>query len=544
MSKGKLIPLAIVVAMTAACSLVDPGDDPAREQPRDPIAVACGMRLEHVERIKRGYHKNRSPEITMIPRYPHFFGSFDWTSHSGPWRYMQEVPLVLYGPGWIRPRGNVDLDQEVTVADLAPTLAELMDTPFPSDRPGNVLEEALVPSERRPSAPAVVVVVVWDGGGTNVLTRWPAAWPFLESLIEDGFNAERAIVGSSPSLTPPVHATIGTGTFPDAHGIVDIPQRTRGGKIADSYANNTPSNLRVSTLAEIHDEYHDNAAQMAMFGERGWLLGMLGQGAYRDSGDRDVAILVRGGNLVSNTNWYELPDYLEGLPPIDQDVEKVDAMDGELDGAWMDHPLEEALDIAYSPVWPYYQNRVTRAVLEGEGFGDDSITDMLFTNYKAIDHVGHRYNMVNPEMEVTIEASDEALGELVATLDRTVGERRWVLALTADHGQSPDPRSVGAWPVDLKDVGADVARHFGVEVDELVEESRPLGIWLNSEVMEANDLTEEEVSRFLLGYTIEDNLRGNRELPEDYVDMADGRVFEAVFPSRDIPRIWDCARSR
>ena len=501
------------------------------------------MRFEHVERIKRGYRAGPSPEITMIPQYPHFFGSFDWTSHSGPWRYMQEVPLVFYGPGWVRPSGDTEIGREVTVADLAPTLAELMGTPFPDDRPGRVIEEVLVPAERRRTAPAAIVVVVWDGAGINALTRWPDAWPFLEGLIEEGANAKGAIVGSSPSLTPPVHATIGTGTFPDTHGIVDIPQRVDG-EIADSYADNTASNLRVRALAEIHDEHHDNAARIAMFGERAWLLGMIGQGAYRETGDRDVAVLVRGGKLITNPDWYTLPGYLDELPSIDQDVERVDAIDGELDGAWMGHPLDNPGNVTYSPVWPYYQNRISHSILQGEDFGEDSITDLFFTNYKAIDHVGHRYNMVNPEMEVTIEASDDALGELVEILDETVGERRWVLALTADHGQAPDPRTFDAWPVDLNEVGADVARHFELDTDELIEDSRPLGMWLDPDVMESNGITEDAIARFLLDYTIEDNVRENREVPDGYSEMMQDQVFEAVFPSRDIPSIWNCARHR
>ena len=62
--------------------------------------------------------------------------------------------------------------------------------------------------------------MVWDAVGRDVLARHPDAWPTLASMIEDGAWYESATVGSSPSQTAQVHATIGTGAFPRTHGLV------------------------------------------------------------------------------------------------------------------------------------------------------------------------------------------------------------------------------------------------------------------------------------------------------------------------------------
>ena len=63
--------------------------------------------------------------------------------HSGPWDYVAEVPLLLYGPGYIRAQGAVD--RTVTLADIAPTQGELVGFEF--DAPdGAPLTEALVPT--------------------------------------------------------------------------------------------------------------------------------------------------------------------------------------------------------------------------------------------------------------------------------------------------------------------------------------------------------------------------------------------------------------
>ena len=45
--------------------------------------------------------------------------------------------------------------------------------PLP-EREGRVLHDALGETE---SAPRLVVTIMWDGGGRNVLERWPTAWP-------------------------------------------------------------------------------------------------------------------------------------------------------------------------------------------------------------------------------------------------------------------------------------------------------------------------------------------------------------------------------
>jgi arylsulfatase A-like enzyme len=73
---------------------------------------------------------------------------------------------MFYGPGYIKP-GTYDAD--ATVADMAPTMAELMDFEEFPERDGRVLEEALKPAESRTTPPRLIFTLVWDGGGDNLL---------------------------------------------------------------------------------------------------------------------------------------------------------------------------------------------------------------------------------------------------------------------------------------------------------------------------------------------------------------------------------------
>ena len=75
---------------------------------------------------------------------------------------------------------------------------------------------------------------VIDGGGWNVLQHWPDSWPNLKRLMGRGANYRNAITGSFPAVTACAHATIGTGTFPNQHGITGHNIRD-GSKVRKAY---------------------------------------------------------------------------------------------------------------------------------------------------------------------------------------------------------------------------------------------------------------------------------------------------------------------
>ena len=108
-------------------------------------------------------------------------------------------------------QANGRVHGEATLADIAPTVATWLDFPFEAPD-GHELVEAT--QEDQVPAPRLIVTLVWDGGGRDVLDRWPDDWPFLASLVERGTWYEDATVGSSPTNTPPSHATMGSRSLP------------------------------------------------------------------------------------------------------------------------------------------------------------------------------------------------------------------------------------------------------------------------------------------------------------------------------------------
>lgn len=480
----------------------------------------------------------------VVPREPNFFGAFVGQSHSGPWDYVQRVPLVFYGPGFIRSQGSLSLGREVTLSDLAPTYAELLDTPAPSNV-GAPIDEVLVPEASRPGRPKLILTVVWDGGGWNVLDAWPDAWPNLARLMARGSSVEDVIVGSSPSVTPAIHSTIGTGAWPKQHGVVGIPVRVDGA-IKAAYPNKTPSNLVLPSLADLYDPATGNKAKIGLLAFKSWHLGMIGHGAYRPGGDKDIAVIVdTEERLVTNRRWYTFPQSLKQVPGLQGDIRVVDLDDGRLDSTWMGHEiLRDPTLRRDTPVWTLHQTTLIKALLKREGFGRDGIPDLFYTNYKQPDEVGHDWNMLLPEMRPTLRYADDALGDLTRWLDREVGRRKWVVVMTADHGQGPLAEASGAWPINMTELIGDAANRFDMEPGELVAESSPVGFWLNGEALRSGRVSAQEVARWLVGYRLEDNVEPGREVPDGYRARVREPLLSAAFPSAALGRIWACAWAR
>jgi Type I phosphodiesterase / nucleotide pyrophosphatase len=471
-------------------------------------------------------------------------------SHSGPWDYVQRVPMLLYGPGYVEPAGVVR--RPVTMADLPATYAELLGFDFqtPDGRP---MTEALLSESERPTPPALIFTLVWDAAGRNVLDLWPDQWPILRGLIEDGAWYENAIVGSSPSVTPPIHATMGTGAFPRTHGVTDNQVRVDG-QVVGAWAQG-PAFLKVPTLADEYDRAMGNQPLVGGVATLTWHLSMVGHGAALEGGDRDIAVLRQKAddegaeaeewNLPANVaDFFSFPTYVNDLTPLADYARALDQEDGALDGEWRGHSIDELRGGFHTPARVPYETEVIREVLGREGFGDDDMSDLFYANYKIIDEVGHADTMNSPEMSDTVKAQDEGLGELIDILNEEVGEGRWVIAVTADHGHTPDPEVSGAFRISVARIEEQITAAFDDDDDRpVLARVRPTQIYLDTTELEENGFTLDQVAEFVAELTEEQTARN-----PDNVDpaTADRNVFAAAFPTQildDLPCLPEEAKA-
>jgi hypothetical protein len=500
----------------------------------DPMKRGCDLPIKYLERIWKGHDPVHSEDVTTVPLEPNSSGTFGVTSHSGPWEYLQNVPLVFYGAGFIKASGE-PLEGPVETVDVFSTVGELVGVDLPQ-RDGRVLEEIL--EQGRQDAPKLVLTIVWDGVGRNVLERWPDAWPNLARLEREGTSLVDAIVGSSPSITPATHSNLGTGAYPRRHGVTAIEYRTEEGSVRQAFAKRDPADLRLTTLADEIDLALNNEPKVGMLAWKGWHLGMLGHGTQTPGGDADeVGLIGTDEHITGNDSFYSTPAYINPLPGLGDRLEEADRLDGEVDGNWRGHPVS----VHDNPGWVNYAADAVLTMLDRGGYGADEVPDLFFTNFKMTDIAGHQYSMDSIEERDVLHAQDAALGRIVDYLDREVAD--YVVVLTADHGHTPSAERSGAWPISQGTVVDDIDEHFGVTEGSLMTSKTAVGMFFNRTVMEETGVTASDVARFLNGYTIAENWNED-ELPEGYEDRGDENVYEAAFPTDDIGDVLRCARKR
>lgn len=509
----------------------------------DPIERACNLEKEILVRIWRGHHPKRSEDITFVPRQPNFIGTFTLTSHSGPWRYLQNVPLVFYGPGHVTASGTPRRGI-VNSTDVYPTVARLLQTELPA-RDGAVLEEAIDPSAVDP--PRIVVVVVWDGAGRATLDRWPDRWPTLARMEREGTSYVDATVGSSPSITSVVHSTLGTGSFPRSHGIAGNSIRTDQGTLETTFSGLSAETLKLTTLADEYDRLLGNRPKVGLLGWKSWQIGMLGHGAEVTGGDADELALIQyrnGVQIKGNAEHFSTPTGITSGVSLQKHLDSLDRRDGELDGKWREHEISvkgtEATWLTYSnPAWAAYQAELVIRMIRGGSYGADRIPDLLFTNFKMTDLVGHRWGRDEPETADVLEAQDAALEKIVEYLEREIGD--YVVVVTADHGAAPSATSANAWPIQQGQLIADLDAHFEVpEETTLVQESGAYGFFLDDALLARLGVTVDDVARFINAYTIDDNWT-ETELPRAYRERGNEAVFAAAWPSKRLDEVMECS---
>jgi hypothetical protein len=547
--------LAALVVLGAACTS-DDGDGRANPstlpegpttgpsgpstEPGDPrvatgelAELACSLPHEWLLRTWRGNRDDRSAELQILPIEPNFVGS--GLPHVGPWPYAQDIPMFWYGPGHIAPSGVVD--RPVTLAGVAPTEAQLLGFPFRTPD-GSPMREAIAGNE---TPPRLIVTMVWDAAGRNVLSRWPNDWPYLESLIPQGTWYERATVGSSPTSTAQTHATIGTGTFPDDHGIVAHRMRI-GGELTTPWKAG-PAYLIDPTLGDVYDAAMHNEPVVGELGTVSIHLGMLGHGSLWGGGDRDIAAVreVVGAETLGAEGfewnltpvlqpYYRFPDYLNDVPGFEDDVQAVDAADGQVDGRWRSNEIEPLLSGFDTPARIPYQTRVLMEMIEREGFGADEVPDLLFVNFKMIDYISHVWTVNSPEMKDAVAAQDEQLEVLVDFLNETVGQGEWALVLTADHGSIPDPQVSGAFQISATPIVNGINTTFDTDGDDtrIVQLVQPTQMFIDERELQENGHTLEELSTWIMGLTKADVAQPGVVVS---ADQAEDPVFQAAFPS-------------
>jgi predicted AlkP superfamily pyrophosphatase or phosphodiesterase len=385
----------------------------------------------------RAYFPGRSGNLFLVPEEGDFLLSrpddLYRFMHGSPWEYDVHIPLILYGPPFVR-KGT--FSDAASQQDVAPTVAMLLGLAPPPSMSGHPLRSALGEARARPRA---VVLGVLDGMRADYVDRLAAVLPNLSRLAREGASFTNARVDYIPSVTSAGHATVGTGTDPRFHGINanDIFD-SRTGKSDGPFPGMSPSSFMVLSLADYWNLASEGKAVIVVQGTTPRAtVGLAGYGGCAVSAKPFVLAMYdeRSAGWVTNDDCYRLPEYLKN--------ESSRTVWESAGNEWMGHGVDSGRTLLRTGLFPRFQMDALVAMISKESVGADEVPDLVLVNLKTPDYVSHEYGPESKETESALASLDEQIGRLVATLDETVEKDRYVIALTADHGMPLEPGASG-----------------------------------------------------------------------------------------------------
>jgi hypothetical protein len=259
--------------------------------------------------VESGSYEGRSPDIMAVTGPMLIAGGDAFKDAPVPlWpsttlRGTGRVPIVFSGTGVVT---GADVPSGTGLDDLSETIAAVIDLrrPHPDVRSGEAVD-GVASGE----TPRLVLEVVWKGVGSDRLERNLTDWRQLKRLMRQGAATMDATVRSLPLDPAATVATIGTGGSPSRHGITGTLLRTDqtstdttpaddkpGGEVVRAWTRGAPSSV-IATLGDHLDEKRKQEPVIGLVGTDPGDRGLIGRNWY-PGGDRDpVSILDRGASV-------------------------------------------------------------------------------------------------------------------------------------------------------------------------------------------------------------------------------------------------------
>jgi predicted AlkP superfamily pyrophosphatase or phosphodiesterase len=323
-----------------------------------------------------------------------------------------------------------------------------------------------------PARPKLVLVLVIDQFRYDYLMR------FRPYFVQGGFN--RLLEGGAvftdcrfdyaTTMTGPGHATLLTGAYPDAHGIIgnnwydrnsqrevycveDLTTRMVAGRgKASPSPGYSPRNLTASTLGDelrLATDFRSKAVSISL---------------------KDRAAVLMGGRNPSAAYWYDEGSgrfvtstyYLPTLPAWADEFNQNSPVSRYCGGKWQalaetpggqgkvlsefePSPGETCPDPKFlgwldeTPFMNEIELGFASGAIRNEGLGQGPETDILTLSLSVNDYIGHEYGPYSAEVADTTLRTDRDLAAFFDDLDKLVGLDNVWIAFSADHGVAPSP---------------------------------------------------------------------------------------------------------
>jgi predicted AlkP superfamily pyrophosphatase or phosphodiesterase len=131
----KQVAIAALSEDARAALLAEPGI--AVAYTRSELESGSRAGAPYFNAMRKTWNRELSGDLQFaLKPYWMMSSSSNMTTHGSPHAYDTNVPILVYGPKWVKP-GRIDT--RVEVVDIAPTLAAMLDVPPPSASEGKLL---------------------------------------------------------------------------------------------------------------------------------------------------------------------------------------------------------------------------------------------------------------------------------------------------------------------------------------------------------------------------------------------------------------------
>ena len=350
----------------------------------------------------------------------------------------------------------------------------------------NGLALAMASASSYDAKPKLVVILVFDQFRGDYLDRYRADFKATNGwnlFLKRGAHFTDCYYDYANLVTAAGHATIGTGAYTDGH---QIP-------LNEWYEPGPEGVLRqVSSVAD--DRYKlvgapagtkdltGTSAHREMASTLGDELVLATGGKARVYGVsmKDRAAILTSGHATKGAFWvdhetgtWETSTYwMNELPKwVVQFNESGRAaiarqQSGVAQGSFYERVGRSVASVSY-------QLDFAKALIAGEKLGQnpDGVTDMITISISSTDINGHAFGPDDSSQKNLIVNSDAALDDFFTSLDKTVGLKNIMVAMTGDHGVATTQRAGDAMGMPVLDFAPEV---FTQPAEKLLEAKYPV----------------------------------------------------------------------
>lgn len=332
-----------------------------------------------------------------------------------------------------------------------------------------------------PPSPKLVVFLSVDQMRADYFDRYGKYFTGgLHRLHANGIVYTNADLNYATSETGPGHAALGTGCYPAQSGIhanewidpvtkrsVYCVEDSTAGMVDGQGGEFSPRNLVVPAIGDwLKGSSVGNRSKVVSISSKDRAAILMGgwkpDGAYwyaRKSGtmttsDYYMPTLPAWAKEFNASGWIEknVPDVWERiLPAAEYTAAGPDTFAAEQlwhEDTSFPHPFtrgKKAEQMMGTPFGDQYLMSFALAAVTGEQLGQRGVPDVLCVSFSNCDYVGHGFGPDSHEQMDLLIRLDRQLGDFFAELDKRVGAKNYVVALSADHAVCPLPEYTAAF---------------------------------------------------------------------------------------------------